>query len=256
MLLPNLSKPGRNRRRNLASKYVRRLLIFLLCKQFHCISSTIHQHTIRSILSMNRKRNSRKILWTLRWCLQLATFDAHSLLALDCAALCAKVKDSNIQHDRVGCGEFLGKPFNAVKIVGYYYRTLVYSNLTTQKQFRKPNGAGILSLTVDHFSPWAFEVSETILDFTGKERSAWMVLTRLCGIWFTNDSRNLPRDMTTEMHVCSQPRAKNVSYVQNSSSDGTSNLKDDRITSIKALRNKNFGGGELYTSYGSEYRFL
>lgn len=97
-------------------------------------------------------KNITAKLWTPHRRSNLDMFDVCSLLAVVGGAFGVNVKTSNIQHDRVRCKVCSGRPFGAEKIVGYFYLTLVYSKLTTQKQVRKQYGDGIASVTVDNFS--------------------------------------------------------------------------------------------------------
>lgn len=91
-------------------------------------------------------------LWTPRGRLRLDMFDIRSLLVVDCGAFNALPNASNTTHDSVGCGVLFGRPFSAGELVRYYYRTLVYSNLTTQNQVQKTYGDGVLFVTVEDVS--------------------------------------------------------------------------------------------------------
>lgn len=84
--------------------------------------------------------------WTPSCRSRLNMFDVRSLLPVDFGACGAMLNASNMQHEIIGCGVLLGRPFDAGEIMGHSLRKFVYSNLTTQKQIRKIYGDdGIIS---------------------------------------------------------------------------------------------------------------
>lgn len=68
---------------------------------------------------------------------------------------------------------------------------------------------------------------------------------------FINDSSYLPEETSTEIQPRTQLRENEVPFVQISSSDSASKLKDHLIIAAKALRNKD-PGEELQIDYASE----
>lgn len=60
--------------------------------------------------------------------------DVRSLQTIDCGSCGVKVKASIILHGSIGCGKFSGEKLGAGEILGSFYGTVVYSNLTAQKQ--------------------------------------------------------------------------------------------------------------------------
>lgn len=136
---------------------------------------------------------------------QLDTLDVLSLLAVDYAALDMKVKASNILNHRIEYGMLLGQPLGAGEITGYYYGTIAYSHLTTQKKVQKIYADGAIYVTVEDFSILAFKVLETFLEFTSNDRSAWIIPARFCCIRFVTDCRYLREKKSTKIHLCTQP---------------------------------------------------
>lgn len=56
-----------------------------------------------------------------------------SLLAFDFGAAGIFLKKSAVPHNHAGQKVFVGRPIGAREVVGYYYRSLVYSDLRRQK---------------------------------------------------------------------------------------------------------------------------
>lgn len=123
-----------------------------------------------------------------------------------------------------------------------------------QMRFQKAYDDGVMYVTVDGFSTWALMVSEMFLDCTRKQRSAWIVPARYCGMRFINSSHYIPEDNSTEIQRRTQPRENNVSFLQMSSHDSASETKNYWITAVNALRNIDIVE-ELYINNGSEHSF-
>lgn len=121
-------------------------------------------------------------LWSLRWRLRLNTFHVRSLLSVDCGACGIVLKPSKIMHDSDGCGVFVGRPFGTRQIVGYCYGTLVYSNLTKQKQARKTYVDGIMSVSVADFNTWGFKLPKKSRDGAENKIGALTVPAPSCCI--------------------------------------------------------------------------
>lgn len=100
----------------------------------------------------DQAKNTPVNLFTPRWRLRLDMIETQSLLAVGCNALGGKVNASNIQPDSVEYGVYSGLLSGAGKIVEYYYRTILYINLTTKKQVRKTCSDGIKFVTVNELN--------------------------------------------------------------------------------------------------------
>lgn len=138
--------------------YGRRLLIFLLRKRFRCKPSWFINILYRPFyLRSGEKHFSESFITSLGFVARNVWL--RSLLAVECRVFGVKVKASNISHDRVECGVFSKRPFDPAQIVRYFYGTLVYSNLKTQKWVQKMYGEGIMSVIVEGFSTWGVQGS-------------------------------------------------------------------------------------------------
>lgn len=71
---------------------------------------------------------------------------------------------------------------------------------------------------------------------------------------FVNDSLHLSGDKSKKIQRRTQLREINVYFVKTSSPDGASELRDDRIIAVKALRNIDIGE-KLFIGYNSEHSF-
>lgn len=166
---------------------------FLLHKLYHV---SIY-HTEYSLYDQAQKFLTN--LWTREWRWRLDMFDVCSLLAVNCGAFGVKTKASNISRDSVGCCTFSDRLFGAGEIEGCYYGTLVYSNLTTEKQVWKTYREYVMFVTAHDFSLWAFKVAKTFLHRTEKERIARIVPAHFCCMQFIDDSRYRPGIKSTEI---------------------------------------------------------
>lgn len=119
----------------------------------------------------------------------------------------------------------------------YYYYTLVFSCLATQKQVQKTFSDGFISVTVYEFPTWTFKVLETFWDCMGKKKSEWVVSNRCYCMLFINKSSYLPGGKSMEVRRHKEPRRDDVSIVQMSSFNSASELKDCRIISTNAIQN-------------------
>lgn len=97
-------------------------------------------------------------------------------------------------------------------------------------------------------------VLETFMDHTEKDESARIVPVRLCCMQSITDRCYLPGDKSTEVQRRTQPRKNSVTFVQISSPDSASELKNNWVIAVKTHRNIDTGE-KLYLKHGSEYSF-
>lgn len=71
---------------------------------------------------------------------------------------------------------------------------------------------------------------------------------------FINNSRYLSEDKSKGVHRFTRPQEYNVSFVQFSSSDSASELKDCWMIAVRAIRNIDIRE-EVHTDYVPEYCF-
>lgn len=203
------------------------LLYFQVLKYFRCKNSISYQHIMLTILITIRQKTSQRTVWTPCWRSRQDMFDERSLLMVDCSAFGRKVNASNIRHEGVGCGVFLGRQFHAREILIYYYGTIVFSIPATQQPQACPKNVW-WRRHVRHsrrFSTWTLKVPESFSNCTGKKKSAWVVPARFCCMWFINNSRNLPGDTFLEIQRRTQPREGNIYFLQIFTPDSASDLK-------------------------------
>lgn len=120
-------------------------------------------------------------------------------------------------------------------VAGYYCGTLVYSSLTTQKQVRKrivmAYCTWLLTISVHERS----KVLRTFSDCTEKKRSSRIVLAHFWCKRFINDSCYLPTEKSAKIQRRTQSRKNDVSFVQISSLDTASELKDYLLVTGRTL---------------------
>lgn len=90
------------------------------------------------------------------------------------------LKPSNIIQDNAVYGMFIWRPFRTKDIVGYYYGTLLYSDLTLQKQVQKTYGEDNMSVKVETFNIWGLRLPKTFCDRAENKRGAWIVPDFFC----------------------------------------------------------------------------
>lgn len=88
---------------------------------------------------------------------------------------------------------------------------------------------------------------------TRKERSVWIDPVYFCYFQFFNNRAYLPEEKSTKSQLREQPREKNLSFVLMPSPDSASNLKENHIIAVGALRI--IEREEMYIDMGSEYSF-
>lgn len=110
-------------------------------------------------------------LWTPWWRLQLDILNSFPLLVVGRDAFDVIINASSTLHENVGCEVFWGWPLKAGEIIEHYYGSLILLHLAGQNQGRNSYGNGVMSVNIKDFAAWAYTVSETFLDRTGKEGS-------------------------------------------------------------------------------------
>lgn len=79
-------------------------------------------------------------------------YDVSSLRAVDCEANDTFLEKSAIPQKNAEQEVFARRPIVAVKIVGYCYRSLLYSDLGGQRQLKNAYGEIVIALNVEKFS--------------------------------------------------------------------------------------------------------
>lgn len=124
-------------------------------------------------------------------------YDVGSFLAVDRGASGIILRKSGIISKSAGQEECFGFSFGGGDMVLYYYRSLVYADITEQKHLKKARGEGVMAVTVEQFSKWWFKVQDTVVYERGDDRTSWIVQAPFCCMYYINDPMNLPREETT-----------------------------------------------------------
>lgn len=136
------------------------------------------------------------------------------LLAVDSKAAGIFLKKSATANKNAERGVFAGIPIGAGDILGYYFRSLLYSDLGTQKQLKKTYGECVIIETMEKFLKWALKIQDTIVNGTVSERISWIVPTPFWCTWHSNDAKYLPREKATHMVKILHTKQNNVPIVQ------------------------------------------
>ncbi|PXF46431.1 DNA adenine methyltransferase YhdJ [Gracilariopsis chorda] len=78
-----------------------------------------------------------------------------SLLAMEAVQYGLGVGKSTIRHEKAGVGVFATRRIAAGEVVCYFYGTLVYHDLSNQKEVHKTYGEGVMGVTKDRFRKYA-----------------------------------------------------------------------------------------------------
>lgn len=79
-------------------------------------------------------------------------YDVGFRLAVDCGPAGTFLNKSAIPLEQDVEGNFSGRSIGARKVIGYYYRSLVYTDLGRRKQLKKTYGESVMTMSVEHFS--------------------------------------------------------------------------------------------------------
>jgi len=183
-------------------------------------------------------------------------FETHptQLFAKECVNLGLTVKDSRIAHPDAGKGLFAMRNFGRGEVIGHYYGSLVYSDLTRQPRSMKTYGEGYMAVTMEVFSSWAMQIKDDVKDKDGHVHQVWVVPAPFCTMRYINDARYLPGDRASDEEKSERPRKPNVLFEQNDVGSSATELYKHTLLKVKATRNIS-ANEELYANYGASYQF-
>ena len=174
------------------------------------------------------------------------------MLAMECCSLGVQVRPSLIDHDYAGDGLFANRTFGKGELVGTYYGTVVYTDMTMASQKHRSIGKGFMRVDSETFTKWAMEVTEgegVVVD--GRKRLVFIVPGPHCAMRYINDPRYRKNDRAPKKK---RTRIANVAF----------QLKErDTVTSPSLLVHHGFlevrttqdvwKGQEFYGSYGPSF---
>lgn len=133
------------------------------------------------------------------------------------------------------------RSFGAGEIVGYYWYTLVYSDLATEEQSRESYGYAILFLTVKDFSGWGCRRSETFPDRQGIKNETWIVSDHFFSMQFLSYHRYLPGVRCTYVKKNTASRDNNDCLVQIYFPVSAFEVRNFHMISAKPIANEKQG---------------
>jgi len=194
----------------------------------------------------------------------LHQMDVSELLQADAAACGVFVSDSQIRHPKAGRGCFAARTFMEGDVIGHYFGTLVYHDLTKRSTVSKEYGEGILAVTKTSFLTNAFQARMSsratafheITELVDGKKALFIVPPSFSAMRYINDARYLRGDGEENIRS-TQQRSANVHYVHalGGSQGGVRNPADLQrydLIEVRATRLIN-PGDELLGDYGDGY---
>jgi len=120
----------------------------------------------------------------------------NQLLQVEAAAFNLVLAPSRIKHPRAGTGVFAAKTFDPDDIVCYYYGTMVYNDLESERSKTKRYGdQGTMGVSAQRFRDYAFQIKTSGASFNAVQnyrygdRSVFVVPPPFCVGSYINDYR-------------------------------------------------------------------
>ena len=152
-------------------------------------------------------------------------------------------------------GVFTSKKIGAGEVIGCYYGTLVYENLSEgPSNRRRVYGEGTMAVPVENFAKWALKLQHQTQ--SGKDvriyPAPFCVMRLLNDARYTTDEPGRPTDGQLKANPDNY-RQNHVQFVDGSKANSTiADFRRHNIVQVKALRNIP-EAAELYVSYGPNY---
>ena len=198
-------------------------------------------------------RNVPPSNWSRLWRQRLESADTQSLLSVECNANSVAVQPSRIRNPGAGMGLFATKNFGYNQVVGYYYGSLVYSELSNEPQRFRTYSDGVMGVTAHDFEKWSIKLDGTVQDKSGNNRSVWIVPAPWCAARFINDARY--RNNDTEKNLPDKLKRKvNLKFIVQWDDDTPRSVAAYNVVELKTTQNIR-KGEEFYIDYGSNYDF-
>lgn len=190
-------------------------------------------------------------LWSEKWYDRLNAVDAHALLVHECCILGVMVQPSSIEHPRAGRGCFAARYFQKGETIGFYYGTLIYQDLTAQKNKNVTIGEGCMSVTVLDFETCAIRLRSEVPSQDGKANPVWIVPAHFNAMRFINDPRAVPGEEESTTGS-SNARVANASFIENEHLKSREDFRRHDALTVVARR-VIAPGEEIFVDYGSDY---
>ena len=179
--------------------------------------------------------------------------DVNTLLGFELAANNLEMKPSTIPN--AGNGIFTTVRIPPDTVIGYYYGSLVYDNMSVN-QSRRPTtyGEGHLQFEVKEFVKWALQLKTT----APNGESVWIFPAPFCAMKMINDARYREDEVgrPTREEIAANPyhyRYNNVKYNDVSHRQSMSDYRSYGLVEVKSLGHVIPAGNELFVDYGSNY---
>ena len=209
--------------------------------------------TFQDVSLFNLYRNRPLIEWPLLWRARFHQMDVNTLLGFELAANNLEMKPSTIPN--AGNGIFTTVRIPPDTVIGYYYGSLVYDNMSVN-QSRRPTtyGEGHLQFEVKDFVKWALQLKTT----APNGESVWIFPAPFCAMKMINDARYREDEVgrPTREEIEANPyhhRYNNVKYNDVSHRQSMSDYRSYGLVEVRSLKHVIPAGNELFVDYGSNY---
>ena len=186
------------------------------------------------------------------WRSRFNEIDPNVLLSFELSRLNLEVRPSSISG--AGNGLFATRAFAERELVGYFYGTLVYEDLSTASGHRPSvYGEGSMAVPVKEFQKWCLQ-----LRMTGPDGNPiWIYPAPFCAMRYINDARYLVGEpgRPTDDRLAQNPhvyRQNNVEFFDPSHKNNRSDIGRYTLVRVRTL-SKIKAGDELLVDYGSGY---
>ena len=230
-------------------------IVNYLCQYHNNFELWDHRH-----ISINK--------WNLEWIQRANSMDVKAVLSYECSVLHLQLRKSLIKHPLAGLGLFTMKSVAKGACIGYYYGTLVYGDLGTNRRLLKRYGTGILSITSEDYDKWANQLGHEFTDSKNDKYDGYIVPAPFCVTRYINDGRYLGGDREKDLPETDPTKPSSSKQHETSFKKRTCNVRfvEDRratfnkdyekysalqIIAIRDIEEKE----ELYANYGPNYDF-
>lgn len=214
----------------------------------HYICSTYRDYSLFRYsrgFSMNR--------WSPQWRARFNQMDLEGIQSFELSRSMLELKQSTIPE--AGDGLFTTVTIPANKVIGYYYGTLVYDNMSiNQKNRPRMYGDGVMAFHASEFVQWALELKTR----TRSGESVWIFPAPFCVMRKINDARyrDNEHNRPTAAQLAAQPelyRQNNVMFIDKSDQPSMSDFRNYRMVEVRAKDRDIPAGAELFIDYGQNY---
>lgn len=124
--------------------------------------------------------NFQVTIWSKNWSFWFAKMDFKHLLVEKAAQSGVAVEKSIIKHKNEVMGIFPAKHVRLKQLLSCYCASLVYSNLSGKPQKYITSEETALSITMDVFEKWAYQIVNEVLSRKGTVYKSWVEPSPCC----------------------------------------------------------------------------